>query len=66
MVKGARTIGKKSSDLVETTKLKMEFQKGKRKWRITFPRWVTLVFMQYKGEEGLKTEVDRLLQSTRT
>ncbi|HQD77012.1 MAG TPA: zinc ribbon domain-containing protein [Bacillota bacterium] len=62
---GARTIGKKSSDLVETTKLKMEISKREKEMENNLSALGNLVFMQYKGEEGLEDEVDRLLQSTR-
>ncbi len=62
---GARTIGKKSSDLVETAKLKMEISKLEKEMENNISALGNLVFMQYKGEEGLEDEVDRLLQSTR-
>jgi chromosome segregation ATPase len=61
---GARTIGKKSSDLVETTKLKMEISKLEKEMENNISSLGNLVFMQYKGEEGLEDEVNRLLHST--
>ena len=61
---GARTIGKKSSDLVETTRLKMEISKLEKEMENNLSALGNLVFMQHKGEEGLEEEVDRLLRST--
>lgn len=63
---GAKTIGKKSSDLVEVTKLKMDISKLEKEMENNINALGNLVYMQYKGDEGLAEEVDRLLLSTRS
>lgn len=63
---GAKSIGKKSSDLVETAKLKMEISKLEKEMENNITALGNLVYMQYKGDEGLAEEIDRLLLSTRS
>jgi len=63
---GAKTIGKKSSDLVEIARLKLEISKLQREMENNINAIGNLVYMQYKGDEGLKEEIDRLLLSTRS
>lgn len=63
---GAKTIGKKSSDLVETTRLKMEISKLEKEMENNITALGNLVYLQYKGDEGLTEEVDRLLLSTKS
>jgi hypothetical protein len=63
---GAKTIGKKSSDLVETARLKMDISKLEREMENNITALGNLVYLQYKGDEGLTEEVDRLLLSTRS
>lgn len=63
---GAKTIGKKSSDLVEVARLKMEISKLEKEMENNITALGNLVYMQYKGDEGLTEEIDRLLLSTRT
>jgi hypothetical protein len=63
---GAKTIGKKSSDLVETTRLKMEISKLEKEMENNITALGNLVYLQYKGDEGLSEEIDRLLLSTRS
>lgn len=63
---GAKTIGKKSSDLVETARLKMEISKLEKEMENNIIALGNLVYMQYKGDDGLTEEVDRLLLSTRS
>ncbi|MDD4238251.1 MAG: zinc ribbon domain-containing protein [Desulfotomaculaceae bacterium] len=65
ITEGAKTIGKKSGDLVETTRLKMEISKLEKEMENNITALGNLVYMQYKGDEGLKEEIDRLLLSTR-
>jgi len=63
---GAKTIGKKSSDLVETARLKMDISKLEKEMENNITALGNLVYLQYKGDEGLTEEVDRLLLSTRS
>ena len=63
---GAKTIGKKSSDLVGATKLKFEIAKLEKEMENNISALGNLVYMQYKGEKGLEDEVERLLKSTKT
>jgi len=64
ITEGAKTIGKKSSDLVEAAKLKFEISKLEKEMENNISALGNLVYMQYKGEKGLEEEVERLLKST--
>jgi hypothetical protein len=66
ITEGAKTIGKKSSDLVEIARLKMEISKLEKEMDNNITALGNLVYMQYKGDEGLSEEIDRLLLSTRS
>ena len=63
---GAKTLGKKSSDLVGAAKLKFEVAKLEKEMENNIAALGKLVFMQYKGEQGLEDEIERLLTSTKT
>ncbi|MCL6635882.1 MAG: zinc ribbon domain-containing protein [Peptococcaceae bacterium] len=62
---GAKTIGKKSGELVESAKLKFEVAKHEKEMENNIAALGKLVYMQYKGEKGLEDEIERLLISTR-
>jgi len=65
ITEGAKTIGKKSSDLVGAAKLKFEVSKLEKEMENNISALGNLIYMQYKGEKGLEEEVERLLKSTR-
>lgn len=65
VAEGAKTIGRKSSDLVESAKLKYEIAKLEKELENNISALGNLVFMQFKGDKGLEEEVDRLLKSTK-
>ncbi len=60
----ARSFGKKSSDLVEIAKLKYEVAKLEKEMDNNVSALGKLVFLQYKGEEGLEEEIERLVKVT--
>ncbi|OPX88083.1 MAG: hypothetical protein A4E53_02240 [Pelotomaculum sp. PtaB.Bin104] len=62
---GAKSIGKKSSGLVEVAKLKFEIGKLEKERENNFTALGRLVYMQFKGEQGLEEEMERLINSTR-
>jgi len=65
ITEGAKTIGKKSSDLVGAAKLKFEISKLEKEMENNISALGSLVYLQYKGEKGLEEEVERLLKSTK-
>lgn len=62
---GAKTIGRKSSDLVETTKLKFEISKLEKEVENNISALGSLVYLQFKGENGHEEEIQRLLDTTK-
>ena len=65
VAEGAKTIGKKSSDLVESAKLKYEIVKLEKELENNISALGNLKLMQFKGEKGMEEEIDRLLRSTK-
>ncbi|MDD4169586.1 MAG: zinc ribbon domain-containing protein [Desulfotomaculaceae bacterium] len=62
---GAKSIGKKSSDLVGVAKLKIEVGKLEKEIENNMFALGKYVYMQYNGEEGHEEEIERLVNSTR-
>lgn len=62
---GAKTLGKKSSDLMGVAKLKLEVGKLEKEMENNLSALGNLVYKQYNGEEGNQEEIERLLNSTR-
>ncbi|MDF9406909.1 MAG: hypothetical protein A4E52_00643 [Pelotomaculum sp. PtaB.Bin013] len=65
LTEGAKTISKKSSDLVGAAKLKFEISKLEKEMENNISALGKLVYLQYKGERELDDEVERLLVSTK-
>lgn len=65
ITEGAKSISKKSSDLVGVAKLKYDISKLEKEMENNILALGKLVYLQYKGEEGLDEEVERLLGSTK-
>lgn len=61
----AKEVGRKPTGLVEVTKLKYEVTKLKKVMDNNIEAIGNLSYRQYKGEFGLETEIERLLQSTK-
>ncbi|RJQ26760.1 MAG: zinc ribbon domain-containing protein [Peptococcaceae bacterium] len=63
---GARTISKKSGELVEAARLKYEITKLEKEMENNLSALGNIIYMQHKGEQGMEEEVQRLLKSTKT
>lgn len=64
LTEGAKTISKKSSDLVGVAKLKYEITKLQKEMENNKAALGSLVYLRYKGEKDLEGEIDRLLNNT--
>lgn len=64
ITEGAKTISKKSSDLVGVAKLKYEISKYEKEMENNKSALGSLVYLRYKGESGHEEEIERLLKST--
>lgn len=62
---GAKTISRKSSDLVGVAKLKYEMNKLEREMENNLSALGNLMYLQYKGENDLEAEMERLLVGTK-
>ena len=63
---GAKNIVGRSSDLVESTKLKYEMSKLEKEVENNISALGNLVYLQFKGGEDHEEEIKRLLSDTRT
>jgi len=66
LTEGAKTISKKSSDLVGAAKLKYEISKLEKEMENNISALGKLVYLQHRGEQELDGEVERLLVGTKT
>lgn len=62
---GAKSISKKSSDLVGVAKLKYEMGKLEKEMENNLTALGNLFYLQHKGEKELEEEMERLLGSTK-
>ncbi|AGL01580.1 zinc ribbon domain-containing protein [Desulfoscipio gibsoniae] len=61
----ARDITKKSSDLIEVTKMKHEMKKLERELENNLAGIGALYYQQQSGQDDVKEELDRLLDATK-
>lgn len=61
----AKDITKKSSELLETTRLKHELRKMEREMENNLAGIGALYYQQQSGQEDVKEELNRLIESTR-
>lgn len=66
LVEGAKIFGKKSGDLVESTKIKFEISKLEKEVDNNISALGNLVFLKFKGEEGYEEEIERLLNTSKS
>ncbi len=62
---GAKTIGGKAGDIVESTKLKFEVSKLEKEVENNIYALGNLVFMQFKEAADHEAEINRLLNTTK-
>lgn len=62
----AKEVGRKPTELVEITKLRYEVTKLKKVMENNIEAIGDLMYRQFKGELGLESEIERLLQSTKS
>ena len=60
----ARGIAKRSSELVEVTKVKYDISKLEKEMENNLTAMGQLLYRQSKGEEGMAPEIERLLTAT--
>jgi hypothetical protein len=65
-VEAAKKVGRKSSDLVESTKIKFEISKLEKEVENNISALGYLTFVKFKGEEGHDEEIERLINSTKS
>lgn len=63
---GAKTLTKKSGDIVESTKIKFEISKLEKEAENNISALGNLVFLKFKGEAGHEEEIERLLNATKS